>query len=110
MKSIVQPRYVALIDSPHFARYIHGHRAVNEKYTVVPGPFSEHSNEIAQINHYQTKSFEEWLDKVKRGIADTNLCRKVDDFWHFNSTNVTFKGRTNINDTKSDPTIMLLND
>ena len=84
MKSIVQPRYVALIDSPHFARYIHGHRAVNEKYIVVPGPFSEHSNEIAQINHYQTKSFEEWLDKVKRGIADTNLCRKVDDFWHFN--------------------------
>ena len=84
VKSIVQPRYVALIDSPHFARYIHGHRAVNEKYTFVPGPFSEHSTEIAQINHYQTKSFEEWLDKVKRGIADTNFSRKVDDFWHFN--------------------------
>ena len=85
VKSIVQPRYVVLIDSPHFPRYIYGHHAVNEKYIFVPGPFSEHSNEIVQINHHQTKSFEEWLDKVKRGIADTNFNRrKVDDFWHFN--------------------------
>ena len=68
VKSIVQPAGVGIVVSPH-----------------VPGAFSEFSNEIAQINHYQTKSFEEWLDKVKRGIADSNFNRrKVEDFWHFN--------------------------
>lgn len=86
MKSIVQPVGVGIVVSPHYALYSDDYYAVDEKHRHVPGAFSEFSNEIAQINHYQTKNFEEWLDKVKRGIADSNFNRrKVEDFWHFNS-------------------------
>lgn len=85
VKSIVQPVGVGIVVSSHYALYSDDYYAVNEKHRHVPGAFSEFSNEIAQINHYQTKSFEEWLDKVKRGIADSNFNRrKVEDFWHFN--------------------------
>lgn len=92
VKSIVQPAGVGIVVSPHYALYSDDYYAVDEKHRHVPGAFSEFSNEIAQINHYQTKSFEEWLDKVKRGIADSNFNRrKVEDFWPFQSPDAAFK-------------------
>lgn len=84
VKSIVRPRYVNIMDSSHFARYAKNYCAVNEKYELVSRAHSPFSNDIAQINHYFTKSFEEWLDKIGRGIADSNGIRKVDEFWLYN--------------------------
>lgn len=84
IKSIVRPMKVNAVYSAHFSLYSDNY-AVNEKYTRVQGAFSDFSNEMAQINHYQTKSFEEWLNKIKRGIADSYVNRrKVEDFWHYN--------------------------
>jgi len=47
---------------------------------IHPNPLSS-SIEIAQINHYYTKSWEEWKLKVDRGRADTGTRRSYED-WH----------------------------
>lgn len=86
VKSIVQPMAVNTVDSAHYPRYNIGYYAVNEKYEYVPKAFSGFSNEIVQLNHYFTKSFEEWLDKVERGISDSNQTRNIDEFWIYNPT------------------------
>ena len=84
IKSIVQPKVVNTIDSSHFARYDEGYYAVNEKYEFVYHAHSDFSNEIVQLNHYFTKSFEEWLFKIERGVSDSVRLRDVDEFWNYN--------------------------
>ena len=44
------------------------HNAFNENYTI----------DIAQINHYFTKSAEEFIAKARRGRADTGEQRNVE--------------------------------
>lgn len=84
VKTIVQPKCVNIIDNPHYPQYNEGRYAVNERYTYVSHACSEFSNELAQINHYFTKSFEEWLCKIGRGEADSTHTREVGEFWSYN--------------------------
>ncbi|QES90520.1 glycosyltransferase family 92 protein [Rhizosphaericola mali] len=70
IKSIVQPKYVLRNDNPHFFWYLDDKFCVNENYEKINGPFSPHSSEKIQINHYQCKSEEEYMDRIKRGCAD----------------------------------------
>lgn len=74
IKSIVQPKRVAAIGhNPHNFRFKEGSGCVNERLFPIPdqSPFTVFSNELAQINHYFTKSRQEYLDKIGRGRADT---------------------------------------
>ena len=37
-----------------------------------------------QLNHYYTKSYEEWLEKIKRGSVNPHYLRKYADFFELN--------------------------
>lgn len=71
VKIIVQPELTVRIVTPHDARYVNGLSAVNEKGVPVRGAFSNPpSLERLRINHYWTKSVEEYfLRKLNRGDA-----------------------------------------
>jgi hypothetical protein len=74
IKSIVQPALCDRFINPHFAQLKEG-TTVNEKFSLIEGPFSEPSIEQIQIKHYFCKSFEEGRDKLARGRADNGAKR-----------------------------------
>ncbi len=81
VKSIVNPRRVAVFKNPHSALYLIGYKALNLSGEKVEGPFNEnHANDAIRINHYFTKSREEYLAKAKRGMGDVPWLRDPADF------------------------------
>ena len=49
------------------------------------GPFNKNCNiNVAQINHYFCKTYEEFVQKVNRGRSDTGGIRNLNDFEHHN--------------------------
>lgn len=69
VKIVVQPELTVRIVNPHQGRYVGGRCAVNELSMRVNGPHSiPPSLTRLRINHYWTKSVEEFfLKKIKRG-------------------------------------------
>lgn len=70
VKTIANPRAVNFIANPHFTVYFEGLFSVNENGGAVPN----YRNDLASdkkiiINHYHTKSLEEYRIKRTRGIA-----------------------------------------
>lgn len=85
IKSIVQPRHVASVGhNAHNFRFKEGSSCVNERLFPIPdqSPFTVFSTELAQINHYFTKSEQEYLDKIGRGRADTGQRRQAVELFH----------------------------
>ena len=74
VKTIANPRVINFFGNPHSAIYFEGCYAVNESGEVVNGPFNETAtaNKII-INHYHTKSREEYDLKSSRGYAPNIL-------------------------------------
>ena len=71
VKTIANPRTIDYLYLPHSAVYFNGLYAVNENGDVVPGPFNEAlTGDKIIVNHYHTKSQEEYFLKMKRGRAD----------------------------------------
>ncbi|PZP47810.1 MAG: hypothetical protein DI598_10670 [Pseudopedobacter saltans] len=70
IKSIVQPKFVIDVNSPHHFKFVMGKKCVNENFEIIEGPFSEHSSKKIQLNHYYCRSEEEYLEKISRGYAD----------------------------------------
>lgn len=91
VKSIVRPRHVTVMANPHYAHFDLGYYAVNENRRQVLGAFSNFSNKKAHINHYITKSFEEWVKKVAKGRVDTIMKRSISSFWELNESMVHLK-------------------
>ena len=70
IKSIVNPKEVQGILDPHYSIYKSDKFAVNEKFDILYGSVSKyHTSQKIQINHYFTKSFEEYSKKLSRGSA-----------------------------------------
>lgn len=70
-KIIVNPRCVHYVISPHFAIYFDGKNAINEnRKFVVEDNILEDTVDKIGINHYYTKSKEEFIKKRNRGKAD----------------------------------------
>ena len=67
IKSIVQPRLIALPNSPHDFVYRENAWCVNENFIRVDDQRFAHSIEKIQLNHYFCRSLEEIEDKLKRG-------------------------------------------
>lgn len=67
--------------NPHHVKTISGTR--NLQKNIIKGPFNynNHHFEIAHLNHYFSKSFEEFLQKRARGKADCNEIRSMDEFY-----------------------------
>lgn len=83
-KSIVNPRKVILISNPHGFVYFNGKLAVDENFNVN----QEHcySTDVAsvnkiRINHYYSKSLEDYKIKAMRGFADSIRPREIFDLY-----------------------------
>jgi hypothetical protein len=70
IKSFVWPQAVAGMWNPHFAVALPGRHAVNERREPVVGSFSPFSAELGQINHYYYRSWQDYYEKLRRGMAD----------------------------------------
>ena len=78
VKVIVNPRTVVYINNPHYAvLYLFGLNQVNENNENFDGAFSNPSTEKIRINHYWTKSYSEFTQKIKRGFADGEGYREL---------------------------------
>lgn len=71
-KAIVQPQYTVRAGSnPHYFTYKAGYHSIGENSQIVSGAFSTvHCNDRIQINHYTTKSLQEFEAKLAKGRAD----------------------------------------
>ena len=91
IKSIVKPNMVQLVPGPHYCLYKGGKLAVNEQfecigkkdaYFGIENAFTKRNSvEKIQINHYHTKSKEDYIKKMTRGFADhpRNIQRPFND-------------------------------
>ena len=73
IKSIINTQYCTGITDPH--RGIYSRPSVNEmfeKITIRSGAVTDAPRAFIKINHYFTKSYEEWVKKVKRGTGNPN--------------------------------------
>lgn len=78
IKTIVNPRKVYAFEHVHYPTYIFGVHSVDENGNIING--WNHSNlEIKKIriNHYFTKSKEEWIERRKIGKADAKDRTKI---------------------------------
>ena len=87
VKTVANPRTVKSINIPHFAFYFENFFAVNENGNPFQGAFNEPpTGAKICINHYHTKSKEEYLRKVQRGRVDTlQKTYKIENFKHANN-------------------------
>ena len=70
IKSIVNPKEVFDLCNPHYCLYRMKKSAVNENYEPIEGPMTQKlSIKKIRINHYLSKSKEEYINKIKRGRA-----------------------------------------
>ena len=80
IKSIIDPRKTAYFEHAHFPVYKTGHFAVNTQGHTVKGAISDEVDySVMRVNHYITKSKEEWVKKRKRGQADTGYYAADDE-------------------------------
>jgi len=82
VKSIVNPKYTAgFIDNPHCPYYLTGYYAIDTNGEEITNTFTKEVNtDIIRINHYFTKSKEEFMQKKARGRATTKAQRTIQDF------------------------------
>lgn len=81
VKTICNPRKVAGVLNPHYVEYNLGMYSVNTNGDIIRGAFSEYNpNTSIRLNHYFTKSKEEFIKKRARGMADQNKIRSMSDF------------------------------
>ena len=85
IKTICDPRKIKEVVSPHSASFIRPFYAVNENGKKIKkgSPFNRKCRyKKLRINHYHTKSLEEYKAKIKRGRATTNETRDLTMFYH----------------------------
>ena len=71
IKTIADPRKIDFIMNPHFPICFDGNHSVNENGGIVKGPFNNPVTiKKISINHYHTKSREEYRIKNRRGRSD----------------------------------------
>jgi hypothetical protein len=83
IKTILNPRYTLKIDI-HSALYIKNKFSVNIHKKIAKTGFLDRDGvfDKIRINHYFTKSYEEFLLKRQRGMADHNMeVRPINDFY-----------------------------
>lgn len=67
-KTIVQPKFIISYDIHNVAKHKPGYFTVDEQCHKVTGPLTMYqTTEFCQLNHYVTRSFEDYQQKVARG-------------------------------------------
>ena len=81
IKTIADPRKIDFLANPHFAIYFNGYSAVEENGKSFEGPFNEEKTaDKISINHYHTKSREEYEKKTALLRSDILCKRTMDQF------------------------------
>jgi hypothetical protein len=82
IKCIVCCKDVLQYGSTHYPTIMKEGTYVKDVYgNIISGPFNYHGdNTVCQINHYFTKSKEEFEKKRLRGLSDSNGFRNASDF------------------------------
>ena len=81
IKTIAIPSRIFAYVSPHYPLYRRNYKEYDENGQVLAGDRSETvSTKKLRINHYFTKSREEWIKKVERGRADITKFRDIEEF------------------------------
>lgn len=90
IKSIVDPKKVIHVITPHSFIYKNLQFAVNENYkkiTKYPFALIKHSSEKIRINHYYSKSLEEYKARVLKGKADADTAKDfIESYINFKAT------------------------
>ena len=82
IKSIIKPKEVEGITSPHFCYYKNNKQAVNENFEKI---FDDNwayktktlSVNKIRLNHYYSKSFDDYINKINKGYADRTGKREI---------------------------------
>ena len=85
IKSIVQPQYAVYPGKVHHFFYKAGYHVVNENYVKITGFETPRTVEKIQLNHYFTRSREQFRKKVERGTADNAPRRTMDEFYGYDN-------------------------
>ena len=86
VKSFINTKYCTRIDDPHFGVYTRP--SVNEVHEKFEGPITDSPRARIRINHYFTKSYEEYLRKIERGTGD-NTPPRPEAWWDMNEQSST---------------------
>jgi hypothetical protein len=86
IKSIVNPRTVVGFDNPHCAIHFWGLKGINENGKEIKNPPYENADvsikdiQKIRINHYFTKSYEEFVERTERNrkLSETETYYKLD--------------------------------
>lgn len=74
IKTICDPLKVLAWINPHYPLYRKGFKNLDASGGIITGAFTQKAHlDIIRINHYYTKSKEEFIEKIKRGVADKNI-------------------------------------
>jgi hypothetical protein len=85
VKSIVQPSYtISVSANPHIFTYKDGYTCVNEDFELVSRAGSKTVNRIIQLNHYFSRSYQDFKDKIRRGKADVGGRRSISEYFEVN--------------------------
>ena len=89
VKSIVDPKQVVNYISPHYGLFYHYFEEVTENFQRTRGNSTRtHSSNKIRINHYLTRSKEEYLNKIKRNH------KGVQNIYEFNEATLNFQEET----------------
>ena len=91
IKSIVRPECVKMFPNPHAAVYHTGFYCVNMEGHLVRGPFSNVASSWhhLRLDHYYTKSHNEFLIRRERGSADcTDKTRQIETLYSYDRNEV----------------------
>lgn len=84
IKSIVRPECAVRFPNPHFAHYRTGFYCINMQGNFVRGPFSPVADGWyrLRLDHYYIKSYDEFMERSKKGDADSkNGSRPIDNLY-----------------------------
>lgn len=92
IKTIANPRLIKEYRHVHYPTYYRGFYSMNEDGLRCDGPFNKClETKYIRINHYFTKSKEEWIERRSRGKADTldyNDRRTLEEFYEHDHNDV----------------------
>lgn len=85
-KSIIKPSKVLSMGCHFPSGVLKNYNIVDSNFRRMLNPLSEFSkNNIIFVDHYFTRSYEEWQEKVKRGNPESKLpCEKYNEFFLYN--------------------------
>jgi hypothetical protein len=86
IKSLVQPHYTLRTrQNPHAFKFRFGKYCVNERKEGISGGIVPHHSDLIQINHYYTRSEEEFRIKIERGRGDGGDKRSMNDLYEIDA-------------------------